>query len=292
MCRCILILFFLLFSLPGIICKEIVSLPFAEIVAKKDSIILLYRTSADFSKILERKEMKGGHIEILCFKGDCLLRLNYDSKRIVSMIGENSIRTDTLPFEPTERQTASTYDRRYVIVDSTDVLMDYESNQYVLEIVDLNSGKIGKLISEDGKLSLDSDFVYPKYVSYIDYQPRLVKDRWRKTLNICDISSKCSYSFKDYAIPVSCDDLVVLHSATQWISPVEFTYVVSYGVNERTLMIWNYNVETKVLKLFKCFPPINCTSDVKYQIRENICYFLDKDGIFTISEDGLKTYKF
>ena len=35
MCRCILILFFLLFSLPGMICKEIVSLPFAEIVAKK-----------------------------------------------------------------------------------------------------------------------------------------------------------------------------------------------------------------------------------------------------------------
>ena len=73
------------------ICKEIVSLPFAEIVAKKDSIMLLYRTSADFSKILERKEMKGGYNEVLCFKGDCLLRLNYDSKRIVSLIGENSI---------------------------------------------------------------------------------------------------------------------------------------------------------------------------------------------------------
>ena len=40
--------------------------------------------------------MKGGYNEVLCFKGDCLLRLNYDSKRIVSLIGENSIRTDTL----------------------------------------------------------------------------------------------------------------------------------------------------------------------------------------------------
>ena len=60
--------------------------------------------------------MKGGYNEVLCFKGDCLLRLNYDSKRIVSLIGENSIRTDTLPFEPTERQTASTYDRRLLLL--------------------------------------------------------------------------------------------------------------------------------------------------------------------------------